>query len=234
MEGAHTGNHMSSHHHATVTSNTNTTTTANGLTTIGGGAGHNSSPILPMTPLSSVSPPTNVICKKEINSNYHPGNVAGLCDAMKVAAMHESIKEEMNGMIAGAGGNPIAYHNTINGRLGHGGNSTPLGSNSSIITTPSPPITPSQNPLSYVPNHDYFWQYNQYPGSYNAPASYYSQVDYQSQANYSMGHSGYSTANMSLAASGNSFNGSMASQPFGSNGLDYMTPATDKYGVNMV
>lgn len=219
------GNHMSGHHPAV---SSNTTSHTNGLSSIG--AGHNSSPILPMTPLSSVSPPANVICKKEINSNYHSSNVAGLCDAMKVA-MHESIKEEMNGMIAG---NPIAYPNTINGRLGHGGNSTPLGSNSSIITTPSPPITPSQNPLSYVPNHDYLWQYNhQYPNTYNMPTSYYSQVDYQSQANYSMAHSGYSTANMNLAASGNTFNGSMASQPFGSNGLDYMTPATDKY-VNMV
>lgn len=224
-------NHQLSHHSSNANTNNNNTTsnTNNGL----GSIGHNSSPILPMTPTSSVSPPANVICKKELNANYHSiNNVSGLSDVMKSSSIHDSIKEEMAGMIST---NPIAYSN-INARLGHGGNSTPLGSNSSIITTPSPPMTPSQNALSYVPNHDYFWhsQYNQYPNSYNTPASYYSQVDYQGQSNYSMGHSGYSTTNMSLAT-GNTFNGSMSSQPFAANGLDYMTPASEKYvNVNMV
>lgn len=216
-------NNQLSHHNS---NSNNNTTTANGLTSIG----HNSSPILPMTPTSSVSPPVNVICKKELNTNYHGVNngVPGLSDVMKSAAIHESIKEEMSGM---SHANPIAYSN-INARLGHGGNSTPLGSNSSIITTPSPPMTPSQNALSYVPNHDSyaFWQYNQYPSSYNPPATYYSQ-EYQSQSNYSMGHTGYSSSNMGLTAS-NTFNGSMTSQPFPSNGLEYMTQ--DKYGINMV
>lgn len=205
----------------------NNNTSSNGLAAIG----HNSSPILPMTPTSSVSPPVNVICKKELNYGINNG-VPGLSDVMKSSSMHDSIKEEMTGMIAS---NPLAYSN-INARLGHGGNSTPLGSNSSIITTPSPPMTPSQNALSYMPNHEpYFWQshYNQYPNSYNTPASYYSQVDYQGQSNYSMGHSGYSTSNMGLTAS-NTFNGSMTSQPFPTNGLDYMSPAPEKYGINMV
>lgn len=215
--------------HQNSNTNNNSSSSNNGLASIG----HNSSPILPMTPTSSVSPPVNVICKKEQNTNYglHNG-AAGLSDVMKTTSIHDSIKEEMAGMIAS---NPIAYTN-INARLGHGGNSTPLGSNSSIITTPSPPMTPSQNALSYVPNHEsYFWhsQYNQYPNSYNTPASYYSQVDYQGQSNYSMGHSGYSTSNMGLTAS-NTFNGSMTSQPFASNGLDYMSPAPEKYGINMV
>ncbi|XP_031628288.1 homeotic protein ocelliless isoform X2 [Contarinia nasturtii] len=213
--------------HQNSNSNNNTTTSNNGLVSIG----HNSSPILPMTPTSSVSPPVNVICKKELNYGLQNG-VPGLSDVMKSTSIHDSIKEEMAGMISS---NPIAYSN-INARLGHGGNSTPLGSNSSIITTPSPPMTPSQNALSYVPNHEsYFWhsQYNQYPNSYQTPASYYSQVDYQSQSNYSMGHSGYSTSNMGLTAS-NTFNGAMTSQPFSSNGLDYMSPAPEKYGINMV
>lgn len=217
-------NNQLTHQNSNTNNNTTTSNANNGLATIG----HNSSPILPMTPTSSVSPPANVICKKEL-SNYGVNN--GLSDVMKSAAIHDSIKEEMAGMMS----NPIAYSN-INARLGHGGNSTPLGSNSSIITTPSPPMTPSQNALSYVPNHDsYFWQsqYHQYPNSYNTPASYYSQVDYQGQSSYSMGHSGYATSNMGLTAS-NTFNGSMTSQPFASNGLDYMSPAPEKYGINMV
>lgn len=213
---SNSSNHLA--HQNSNNNNNNTSNTNNGLAAIG----HNSSPILPMTPTSSVSPPVNVICKKELNTNYHSGNngVPGLTDVMKSASMHDSLKEEMAGMVANPG---IAYSN-INARLGHCGNSTPLGSNSSVITTPSPPMTPSQNALSYVPNHEtYFWhsQYNQYPNSYNTPASYYSQVDYQSQSNYSMGHSGYSTSNMGLS-SGNTFNGSMASQPFAPNGIDYV------------
>lgn len=183
----------------TMSHNISATTTIanNGNHTI---TGHNSSPVLPVTPTSSISPPANVICKQELSNSY-------------------------NGLNAGLG--PVAYSN-INARLGHGGNSTPLGSNSSVITTPSPPITPSQNGI-YMPNQEYsFWpphsHYQQYgPNAYNTPSSYYSQVDYQSQPGYGMSHSGYSAANMSLAASGNSFNGAMTSQPFSSNGLDYMS-----------
>lgn len=222
---SNSNNHLT--HQNSNNNNNNNNTTNNGLAAIG----HNSSPILPMTPTSSVSPPVNVICKKELNTNYHSGNngVPGLTDVMKSTSMHDSLKEEMVGMVATNPG--IAYSN-INARLGHAGNSTPLGSNSSIITTPSPPMTPSQNALSYVPNHDSysFWQYNQYQNNYN-PA-YYSQVDYPNQSNYGMGHSGYSASNMGLS-SGNAFNGSMASQPFGTNGIDGYTMTPDKY-VNMV
>lgn len=219
------------HHNPSTNSNNNSMNT-NGLS----GIGHNSSPILPMTPTSSVSPPVNVICKKEVNTGaggYHTGaSVPGLSDIMKSASIHDSIKEEM-GMVAH---NPAAYAN-INARLGHGGNLTPLGSNSSAMTTsPSPPMTPSQNALSYVPNHDtYFWhpsQYaNQYPNNYNTSASYYSQMDYPSQSNYSMGHSAYNASNLGLTSS-STFNGSMTTQAFASNSIDYMTPQ-DKY-VNMV
>lgn len=189
--------------------------------------GHNSSPILPMTPTSSVSPPVNVICKKEI-SGYHTGTIPVMSDIMKTSSVHDNIKDEL-----AMGHNPAAYSN-INARLGQGGNLTPLGSNSSIMTTPSPPITPSQNALSYVPNHEaYFWhqQYNQYANNYNTPSPYYSQMDYQNQANYSMGHSSYSTSNFGLS-SGTTINGAMGTQAYASNGIDYMTPQ-DKY-VNMV
>lgn len=218
-------NHLT-HHHNNNNNNNNNNSNTNGLSAIG----HNSSPILPMTPTSSVSPPVNVICKKEV-SGYHTGNVPGnLSDVMKTTSIHDSIKDEM-----GMSHNPAAYSN-INARLGQGGNLTPLGSNSSIMTTPSPPITPSQNAFSYVPNHDaYLWhqQYNQYANNYNPPAShsYYPQMDYQSQSNYSMGHSSYPSSNIGLS-SGASFNGSMGSQAFASNSIEYMAQQ-DKY-INMV
>lgn len=231
-----TNNNNSLSHHNSNNSNTGNNTSAapnsnNGHNT--NAMGHNSSPILPMTPTSSVSPPVNVICKKEMNANYHSINngVHGLADNLKSASIHDSIKEEMSGGGMVTTNPSIAYPSMNSARLGHGGNSTPLGSNSSIITTPSPPMTPSQNAISYVPNPEYFWQYNQYPNGYNAPANYYSQVDYSNQSNYGIGHSGYSSTNMGLA-SGNSFNGAMASQPYTSNGLDYMSQP-DKY-VNMV
>lgn len=214
--------------------NNNTTHTSNGLN-IGsapGAGGHNSSPILPMTPSTSVSPPINVICKKEVSS-YHSSSNGSLAENLKTSP-YDSTKESELGIHYTA-----AYAN-VNARLGQGGggNLTPLGSNSSIMTTPSPPMTPqaSHNPLSYVPNHESytnFWhnQYNNYPSNaYNA--SYY-QMDYfqnQSQSNYNMGHSGYSTSNFGLT-SGSSLSGAMGAQAFSPN-LDYMSPQ-DKY-VNMV
>lgn len=78
------------------------------------------------------------------------------------------------------------------------GNMTPLGSNtSSVITTPSPPITPSSNPpLSY--QHDsynsFHWQsngHNSSPHHYysqNYNPAYYSQMEYFNQQ--TTGHQG--------------------------------------------
>lgn len=217
--------------------NNNSTHTSNGLN-IGGGAGgggngggHNSSPILPMTPSTSVSPPINVICKKEVSS-YHSSSNGSVGENLKTSP-YDTIKESELGIH-----HTSAYAN-INARLGQGGgNLTPLGSNSSIMTTPSPPITPqaSHNPLSYVPNHESytnFWhnQYNNYPN--NAYNGAYYQMDYfqnQSQSNYNMSHSGYSTSNFGLTSS-SSLSGAMGAQAFSPN-LDYMSPQ-DKY-VNMV
>ncbi|XP_035775268.1 homeotic protein ocelliless-like isoform X1 [Anopheles albimanus] len=243
----------------------------------------NASPILPITPSTSVSPPINVICKKEQISSFHHGSAnTGNETAMKAAAAaagYELLKEsELNlahhsstsyvninsrlgqslgagsgipGTVGGGslgssiGGNISGAIGIVgSGGLGNGpsaaGNLTPLGSNSSIMTTPSPPITPqtSHNPLSYVPNHETynFWhnQYQQYPNNYNTP-SYYTQMDYfnnQNQGNYNMGHTGYSTsANFGLAST-SALAGPMGSQTFSPNGLDYMSPQ-DKY-VNMV
>ncbi|XP_055523505.1 homeotic protein ocelliless isoform X1 [Wyeomyia smithii] len=205
----------------------------------------NASPILPITPSTSVSPPINVICKKEQPSFHHgTGN-----DAMKGSSGYDLLKDSDMSLSH----HTPAYVN-INSRLGQSlgaggagvsngpsaGNLTPLGSNSSIMTTPSPPITPqtSHNPLSYVPNHETynFWhnQYQQYPNNYNT-SSYYSQMDYfqnQNQSNYNMGHTGYTTsANFGLAST-SALAGPMGGQAFSPSGLDYMNPQ-DKY-VNMV
>lgn len=199
----------------------------------------NASPILPITPSTSVSPPINVICKKEQPSFHHNAN-----DSMKASSGYDLLKDPELSLSHHA----PAYVN-INSRLGQSlgsggagvsngtsaGSLTPLGSSSSIMT-PSPPTTPqtSHNPLSYVPNHETynFWhnQYQQYPNNYNAP-SYYSQMDYfqnQNQSNYNMGHSGYTTsANFGLAST-SALTGPMGGQTFSPNGLDYMNPQ-DKY-----
>lgn len=205
---------------------------------------NNSSPLLPITPSTSVSPPINVICKKELPYHHHNGTSGignqsigngsmDLKPGSGTSSGYDSIKDELG--ISSAHHSP--YIN-INSRLGQtGGNLTPLGSNSSIMTTPSPPITPqanAHNPLSYVPNHESysnFWhnQYNQYPNNYNTP-SYYSQMDYfnnQTQSGYNMSHSGYSTSNFGLSSSASM--GPMGAQNFSP---DYMSQQ-DKY-VNMV
>lgn len=67
------------------------------------------------------------------------------------------------------------------------GNLTPLGSNtSSVITTPSPPITPSSNPpLGY--QHDGYNSFNWHPNNHNSSPHYYSQnynPAYYSQMEY--------------------------------------------------
>ncbi|XP_037920846.1 homeotic protein ocelliless isoform X3 [Hermetia illucens] len=191
------------------------------------GAGHNSSPILPITPSTSVSPPINVICKKEVVGSYHTPvgtNPDTLKSGVGIVSGYDSVKESELGNLA---------HHMSYARLGQtGGNLTPLGSNSSIMTTPSPPITPqaSHNPLSYVPNHDSynFWhnQYNQYPNNYQTP-TYYSQMDYfnPNQSNYNMSHSGYGTSNFGLS-SNSTLPSSMSGQTFSPNGLEY---PQDKY-----
>lgn len=205
---------------------------------------HNSSPILPITPSTSVSPPINVICKKEQPSAYHTGvvgigsgantsSLGGSADSMKLSQSQfdvHAIKDEMSGMSLHA--SPSPYSN-ISSRLGQtGGNLTPLGSNSTIMSTPSPPNTPQTNQIPYHhPNEYFLHQYPQYPGNYNSN-SYYP-MDYwnnQSQANYNMGHAGYGTSNFGLSPA-TTLNGSMGGQAFAQNGLDYMSPQ-DKY-MNM-
>lgn len=177
-----------------------------------------------MTPTSSVSPPVNETSKKEMIHN----GVHSLTDNIKSATTHDSIKDGMSNDMVTSNSSIVVYPNMHSVR-----NSTPMGSSSSIITTPSPPMTPAQNAISYVPTSEYFWQYNnQYPNGYNASTNYYSQADYSNQANYGIGHAGYSSANMGLNnGHPNSFNDPAASQAYTWNGLDYMAQP-DKY-MNM-
>lgn len=77
--------------------------------------------------------------------------------------------------------------------------STPHGSLSSDVDSPSPPY----NQNMYISNSDCFWQphYQPYPnGAYNPPNAYYNHHEYQNQVNYNhmntnyMSHSGYPSA----------------------------------------
>lgn len=155
--------------------------------------GLNSSPILPMTPATSVSPPVNM---------------ANSGSRLTGDSMRTSPYNTIN----------TSPYSVINPRTGQtGGNLTPLGSNSTVMSTPSPPNTPQTNQFAYHhPNHEHFWnyQYQQYPNNYS---QYYS-MDYlnnQNSASYNMGHSGYGLA---------STPSSMSAQAFSPNGhgLDYV------------
>lgn len=237
-------NHHNSNHKTTMSGSSSTKTTPIKLTQVSSsvnnslnGLNLNSSPVLPMTPSTSVSPPVNIICKKEINP-FHPNSTSVPNDLKPVSSIHNPYNDGIKCESELAGLSHHSVYSNINSRLGQSsGNLTPMGSSSSIQTTPSPPITPqsSINPLAYVPNHDYnnagFWQYgNPYPSNYgNTP--YYSsqQMEYfqnQNANNYNLSHSGYSSGNFSLS-SGAAL-GQMSTQPFTQNSLDYLSPA-DKY-----
>lgn len=244
-------NNNSSNNNHNNNNNSSSNVVNNGLSAMSNSNHHsNSSPILPITPSTSVSPPINVVCKKENPYHHHNGSAGGhgnqslgngtmdLKPGSGASSGYDSLKDNDLGITS-------VHHSSylnINPRLGQtGGNLTPLGSSSSIMTTPSPPMTPqanAHNPLSYVPNHESyninsFWhnQYNQYnPNNYNTP-SYYSSMDYfnnQTQSGYNMAHSGYPTSNFGLASNA-SMSGSMGAQSFSS---EYMSQQ-DKY-VNMV
>lgn len=243
---ASNNNNSSANNHNSSNNNNTSNAVNNGLSALSlSSSNHhnNSSPILPITPSTSVSPPINVICKKELPYHHHNGS-SGLGNhplgngSMDIkpgsgaSSGYDSLKDELM--------SPTVHHSSypnINSRLGQtGGNLTPLGSNSSIMTTPSPPITPQTNPLTYVPNHESysFWNnpYNQYnPNNYNTP-SYYSQMDYfnnQSQSGYNMSHSGYSSSNFGIASNA-TMGGPMGTQAFAP---DMYSSQQDKY-VNMV
>lgn len=173
----------SSSSHATQNTSSNTTT----------------SPNLPITPTTSVSPPINVICKKEsANSNYENSSLSknhsvphynsnelrlGKESSPDVSNLHGygvTPKQELYSSPKRLDYSKLDYTDKSFGsnlvkdqyssRLT--GNLTPLGSNSSIMTTPSPPITPqSLNGPGNVYHPDSYNSFH-WPGSSDYIRSY--------------------------------------------------------------
>lgn len=172
----------SSSSHASQNTSSNTTT----------------SPNLPITPTTSVSPPINVICKKEsANSNYensslsknhsisHYNNELRLGkesspDVSNLQGYGVTPKQELYNSPKRLDYSKLEYTDKSFGsnlvkdqyssRLT--GNLTPLGSNSSIMTTPSPPITPqSLNGPGNVYHPDSYNSFH-WPGSSDYIRSY--------------------------------------------------------------
>lgn len=153
-----------------------------------------SSPNLP-TPTTSVSPPINVICKKESAQTFEssPLNKNNLSynDALRLS------KDSSEVSVHGYGVTPKQEHYNSPKRLDYNskvdsysektfgsslvkdqyssrlaGSLTPLGSNSSIMTTPSPPITPqSVNGPGSVYHPDNYNSFH-WPGSTDYIRSY--------------------------------------------------------------
>ncbi|GBP26912.1 hypothetical protein EVAR_16494_1 [Eumeta japonica] len=184
-----------------LTTSTNLTTTQNtsSITT--------SSPNLPITPTTSVSPPINVICKKESSqANYEssPLNKSNLSSLGHHYNSSETLRlsnkdspSETISNVHGYGVTPKQEHYSSPKRLEYSskldsysdkaftsslvkdqyssrltGNLTPLGSNSSIMTTPSPPITPqSLNGPGNVYHPDSYNSFH-WPGSSDYIRSY--------------------------------------------------------------
>ncbi|OWR42447.1 orthodenticle [Danaus plexippus plexippus] len=216
-----------------LTSSNSLTSTQNSITT--------SSPNLP-TPTTSVSPPINVICKKESAPSYDSSplnkNLTSINHYTNDLRTKDSSPSEVNVHNYGVtpkqelynspkrleynkvdytekfGGNLVKEQ--YNSRLT--GNLTPLGSNSSIMTTPSPPITPQSingpgnvyHPDSYNSFHwpgssDYIRSYSGthhqgYGQSYNSPY-YPSQMEYFNGSSVNQAHGSHHGHN--LSANGN-------------------------------
>lgn len=220
---------------------------------------------MPITPSTSVSPPVNVICKKESSTGG-----GGLTPLTYDHPHHHHNSHNNKHLLPTLGYNEKDQQSQhqqdhTNGSLSYNrlaaGNLTPLGSNSSVMTTPSPPMTPTvnTNSLPYTPNHDYnfHWHSGDYMKNYGhhasnyTSASNYAQSPYYGQMEYfnavsggqSMGPMG--SYNAAVQPSGGYGSGNFglsgvpsmgAAQGFSPSGLEYMasTGATDKYGMNMV
>ncbi|XP_023950845.1 homeobox protein OTX1 isoform X2 [Bicyclus anynana] len=208
-----------------------------------------SSPNLP-TPTTSVSPPINVICKKEsapsydaspLNKNLSTHHYSN--DALRITNKESSPSDNLSN-VHNYGVTPKQELYNSPKRLDYSskvdyteksfgsnlvkdqyssrltGNLTPLGSNSSIMTTPSPPITPQSlngpgnvyHPDSYNSFHwpgssDYIRSYSSShhhqgygQSAYNSPY-YPSQMEYFNGSSVNQSHSGHHTHN--LTANGN-------------------------------
>ncbi|KAI5638249.1 homeobox domain-containing protein [Phthorimaea operculella] len=203
-----------------------------------------SSPNLPITPTTSVSPPINVICKKEsAPSNYEssPHNknnsLTSLShhynnDSLRISGKESSPSDTVSN-VHGYGVTPKQELYSSPKRLDYSskidyaeksfgsslvkdqyssrltGNLTPLGSNSSIMTTPSPPITPqSLNGPGNVYHPDSYNSFH-WPGSSDYIRSYSTSHHHQGYGQ-SAYNSPYYPSQMEY------FNGSSVNQSHGS------------------
>ncbi|XP_034837570.1 homeotic protein ocelliless [Maniola hyperantus] len=208
-----------------------------------------SSPNLP-TPTTSVSPPINVICKKESAPNYDSSPLNKNLsthhytnDALRITNKESSPSDNISN-VHNYGVTPKQELYNSPKRLDYSskvdyteksfgsnlvkdqyssrltGNLTPLGSNSSIMTTPSPPITPQSlngpgnvyHPDSYNSFHwpgssDYIRSYSSThhhqgygQSAYNSPY-YPSQMEYFNGSSVNQSHGGHHSHN--LTANGN-------------------------------
>lgn len=196
---------------AKITSSKSLTNSSNSLTTTQNTSSiTTSSPNLP-TPTTSVSPPINVICKKEsgpsnydtspLNKNLSVNHHYNSNDALRINK--DSSPSDAISNVHNYGVTPkqelynspkrLDYSNKVDysdksfgnnlvkeqysSRLT--GNLTPLGSNSSIMTTPSPPITPqSLNGPGNLYHPDSYNSFH-WPGSSDYIRSYSSSHHHQ-------------------------------------------------------
>ncbi|XP_047509528.1 homeobox protein OTX1-like [Pieris napi] len=225
------------------------TSSSSSLTTPNSSSITTSSPNLPITPTTSVSPPINVICKKESAPNYDTsplnknlslhhynsndlrisGKDSSPSDTLNVHSYGVTPKQELYSSPKrldysskvdysekSFGSNLVKdqYSSRLTGNL------TPLGSNSSIMTTPSPPITPQSingpgnvyHPDSYNSFHwpgssDYIRSYSSShhhqgygQSAYNSPY-YPSQMEYFNGASVNQSHGSHHGHN--LTSNGN-------------------------------
>lgn len=205
-----------------------------------------SSPNLPITPTTSVSPPINVICKKESNQSSYDTSPLNKSltisqysnETLRLASGKDGSPSEPHG-VHNYGITPKQEHYSSPKRLDYNskldysdkfssslakdqyssrltGNLTPLGSNSSIMTTPSPPITPQSvngpgnvyHPDSYNSFHwpgssDYIRSYSSThhhqgygQGAYNSPY-YPTQMEYFNGSPVNQSHGAHHSHNLS-------------------------------------
>ncbi|XP_041985723.1 homeotic protein ocelliless [Aricia agestis] len=196
-----------------------------------------SSPVLP-TPATSVSPPINVICKKEtagssyesnvnkniISHHYNDTRKDSSPSAMNVHNYGVAPKQELYNSPKRLDYSKVDYSEKFSSNIVKDqyssrltGNLTPLGSNSSIMTTPSPPITPQNlNGPGNVYHPDSYNSFH-WPGTSDYIRSYSSSHHHQGygQAAY---NSPYYPSQMEY------FNGSAVNQSHGSHHSHNLTP----------
>ncbi|NP_001171667.1 orthodenticle [Bombyx mori] len=216
------------------------TSSSTSLTTSQNSSITTSSPNLPITPTTSVSPPINVICKKEAAGSSYETSPLTKNSLTSLSHYDSRVSGKESSDIHGYGVTPKQELYSSPKRLEYSskldyteksfgsnlvkdqyssrltGNLTPLGSNSSIMTNPSPPITPQSingpgnvfHPDNYNSFHwpgssDYIRSYStshHHQGygqsAYNSPY-YPSQMEYFNGTSVNQTHGGHHGHNLS-------------------------------------